>query len=128
MIDFLENLNYDRVDIVENPSEYNFRGDVLDFFPPFFKNPVRVSFFFDTVESLCGFDPENQQPTNSLTKIKLKEAVGAQTADNINLIKHAYPSPLFICNLSKGELGLLGGCYKENISFSFSSVSVVQEL
>ena len=74
LIDFLENLGYERVDIVENPSEYNFRGDVLDFFPPFFKNPVRVSFFFDTIESLCGFDPENQQPTNNLTKIKLKES------------------------------------------------------
>ena len=44
LIGFLENLSYERVDIVENPSEYNFRGDVLDFFPPFFKNPVRVSF------------------------------------------------------------------------------------
>ena len=73
LIDFLENLSYERVDIVENPNEYNFSRRCFRFFSPFFKNPVRVSFFFDTIESLCGFDPENQQPTNSLTKIKLKE-------------------------------------------------------
>ena len=127
LIDFLENLSYERVDIVENPSEYNFRGDVLDFFPPFFKNPVRVSFFFDTIESLCGFDPENQQPTDSLTKIKIKESFEKQTIDNINLIKHADPSLLFFCDPNKGELGISGVRYKENISLSFSSVSVVQE-
>ena len=34
LIDFLENLCYERVEIVEKPNEYNFRGDVLDFFPP----------------------------------------------------------------------------------------------
>ena len=45
LIDFLENLSYKRVDIVENPSEYNFRGDVLDFFSPFFQKP-RSGFFF----------------------------------------------------------------------------------
>ena len=126
LIGFLENLNYKRVGVVENPSEYNFRGDVLDFFPPFFKNPVRVSFLFDTIESLCGFDPENQQPTSGLTKIKLKESSAKQAPDNINLIQHSYPSLLFICDLGKGELGLSSGCYKENISFSFSSVSVGQ--
>lgn len=125
LIGFLEKLNYDRVDVVENPSEYNFRGDVLDFFPPFFKNPVRVSFFFDTIESLCVFDPENQQPINNLTKIRLKEVAVSQTLDNINLIKHAYPAILFFCDLSKGELGLSGSRCKENISFSF--VSFVQE-
>ena len=124
LIGFLENLCYDRVGIVEKPNEYNFRGDVLDFFPPLFKNPVRVSFFFDTIESLCVFDPENQQPTNSLTKIKLKEATSKQTTDNINLIKHSRPSHLFVCDLSKGELGLSGDCYKQKISFS--SVSVGQ--
>ena len=127
LISFLENLNYERVEIVENPSEYNFRGDVLDFFPPFFKNPVRVSFLFETIESLCVFDPENQQPTNKLTKIRLKEAVHQQTTDNINLIKHSYPSPLFVYDINKGELGLSGSPYKKNISFSFSSVSVGQK-
>ena len=127
LIDFLENLSYERVDIVESPSEYSFRGDVLDFFPPFFKNPVRISFFFDTIESLCGFDPENQQPTNNLTKVKLKESFNKQTIDNISLTKHAHPSLLFFCNPNKGELGLSGVGYKENVSLSFSSLSVVQE-
>ena len=119
LIGFLENLCYERVEIVEKPNEYNFRGDVLDFFPPLFKNPLRVSFLFDTIESLCVFDPENQQPTNSLTKTKLKERVGRQTTDNISLIEHAHPSPLFVCDLNKGELKLSDSCYKENISFSF---------
>ena len=47
--------------------------------------------------------------------------------DNINLIKHANPSLLFFCDPNKGELGLSGVRYKESISLSFSSVSVVQE-
>ncbi len=127
LISFLKDLNYKRADIVENPSEYNFRGDVLDFFPPFFKNPVRVSFFFDTIESLYVFDPENQQPTSSLKRIKLKEALAKQSVDNINLIEHACPSLLFTCDPNKGELGLLGSLCEKSISFSFSSVSDVRE-
>ena len=95
LIGFLESLSYKRVGVVESPSEYNFRGDVLDFFPPFFKNPVRVSFFFDTIESLCVFDPENQQPISELKKVKLKEAAISQVVDNINLEKHACPAFLF---------------------------------
>ena len=45
LIDFLENLSYERVDIVENPSEYNFRGRRFRFFSPFFQKP-RSGFFF----------------------------------------------------------------------------------
>tara|TARA_B100000575_G_scaffold255551_1_gene225392 strand:+ start:3171 stop:6260 length:3090 start_codon:yes stop_codon:yes gene_type:complete len=125
LVDFLENLRYERVEIVENPSEYNFRGDVLDFFPPLFKNPVRVSFCFDTIENLHVFDPENQQPRNSLKKIKIREAPDKETVDNINLIDHADPFLLFICDLNKGELILSGSHCKENISFS--SVSIGRE-
>ncbi len=124
---FLKNLGYERVEIVENPSEYSFRGDVVDFFPPFFKNPVRVSFFFNKIESLYVFDPRNQQPTNSLNKIKLKEPREHQSVDNINLVQHAHSSLLFFYDPNKGELGLLGSHCKKNISFSFSLVSSIEE-
>ncbi len=125
LIHFLEGLKYKRVEIVEKPSEYNFRGDVLDFFPPLFKNPVRVSFFFDKIESLCVFDPENQQPTNDLKKIKIKEAFEGQTIDNIDLKEHSFPALFLVCDLNKGELGLSDSRYKDNMSFS--SISAGQE-
>ena len=123
---FLESLGYERVDIVENPSEYSFRGDLVDFFPPFFKNPVRASFFFNKVESLYVFDPKNQQPTNSLNKIKIKEPKKHQVVDNINLVKHAHSALLFFYDPKKCELGLLDSHCKKDISFSFSLVSTVE--
>tara|TARA_B100000900_G_scaffold186840_1_gene158340 strand:- start:2003 stop:5098 length:3096 start_codon:yes stop_codon:yes gene_type:complete len=126
LIDFLESLRYTRVEIVEKPSEYNFRGDVLDFFPPLFKNPVRISFFFNKIESICVFDPENQQPTNNLKKIKIKESTDLQALDNINLIEHSCSSLLFVYNVNKGELILSGSRCKESFSFSFSSISLNQ--
>ncbi len=128
LIGFLEDLGYLRVDVVEKPSEYNFRGDVVDLFSPIFKNPIRVSFFFDKIESLCVFDPENQQPINNLKKLSLKEAVVKQDIDNINLIEHSQPSLLFFYEPNKGEISLFDGRAQEEFSFSFSLVSAVKEL
>ena len=128
LISFLENVKYRQVGLVENPSEYNFRGDVVDFFPPFFKNPIRVSFLFNEVESICVFDPENQQPAGNLKKATVKELVAPQAIDNINLIEHAKEHHFFHYETTKGELVLLNKDNKQHLLFSFSMVSAIQEL
>ncbi|MFL3007562.1 MAG: CarD family transcriptional regulator [Candidatus Neomarinimicrobiota bacterium] len=128
LIQFLEDLNYNQVGVVESPSEYNFRGDIVDFFSPFFKNPIRVSFFFDEIESLCVFDPKNQQPAGNLKKVEIKEAKNTQSVNNINLIEHANPSFLFFYETGKGEMALFDKRKTEKVSFSFSGFATNQNL
>jgi len=51
---------YSVVDIVEGQGEVSFRGDVVDIYPINAKNPYRVSFFGDEVESIREFDISTQ--------------------------------------------------------------------
>ena len=52
---------YERVRFVRNKGEFAIRGDIIDVFTPNEKNPARISFEFDNVESLYLFDVENQK-------------------------------------------------------------------
>ena len=52
---------YERVEFVRNKGEFAIRGDIIDVFTPNEKNPARISFEFDNVESLNLFDVENQK-------------------------------------------------------------------
>ncbi len=62
----LESVGYQRREPVEMVGEYSIRGGILDVFPADSRQPVRVEFFGDTIESLRRFDPETQR---SVTKI-----------------------------------------------------------
>lgn len=64
----LVDTGYKHVALVENRGEFSVRGGIVDVFPAFSGNPLRVEFFGDTVESLREFDPISQR---SLTKLDL---------------------------------------------------------
>ena len=72
-----------------------------------------------TTESLCVFDPKNQQPAGNLKKIKIKEPQNAQSVNNINLTEHANPSFVFFYETSKGEISLFDKTKAGNVPFSF---------
>ena len=57
LVGFLDGLGYKKTNMVEGVSEYAFRGDVFDFFPPHLKNPIRISFSYEKIEDICVFDP-----------------------------------------------------------------------
>ncbi len=60
-----------RSPLVENRGEFSVRGDIVDFFQPGRKNPVRIEFFGDEVESIREFDVLSQVSTNDLDKISI---------------------------------------------------------
>lgn len=47
---------YSRTEKIESVGEYSVKGDVLNFWPPGFSHPVRVSFFDEVVESATMYD------------------------------------------------------------------------
>ena len=61
LIKYLNENMYERVEFVRNKGEFAIRGDIIDVFTPNEKNPARISFEFDNVESLYLFDVENQK-------------------------------------------------------------------
>ena len=89
LVSTLKELFYKKTETVEGPNEYLVRGDIVDLFPSHFKNPIRVSFCFNEIESICAFDPTTQLPTQTLNRVVLKEVFASQTVDKTNLINHA---------------------------------------
>ncbi|MEW6547545.1 MAG: transcription-repair coupling factor [Bacillota bacterium] len=65
---------YERVDTVERPGQFAWRGGILDVYPPGEEFPVRVEFFGDEVESLRRFHPSTQRSLASLDGIAVGPA------------------------------------------------------
>ncbi len=77
---FVENLEacgYSRATLVEDPGEYAVRGGIVDVFSPGHKQPVRLEFFGDLVESIRYFSPYSQRGTRELSEIIIVPATEA---------------------------------------------------
>lgn len=57
----IESGGYTKTSLVEDPGEYSVRGGILDVFSPGEKNPVRIEFFGDLVESIRYFSVFTQR-------------------------------------------------------------------
>lgn len=65
---------YVRTAIVEEPGDFSVRGGIIDFFSPYHKDPVRVEFFGDLVDSIRLFSASTQRRKGSLTEAVLLPA------------------------------------------------------
>jgi len=77
LTDLRENLihyGYRNVAQVEEHGEFAVRGSILDLFPMGSRQPFRIEFFDDEIESIRSFDIENQRSLEKLTEINLLPA------------------------------------------------------
>lgn len=72
IIDNLIKLGYDRQTIVTKTGEVALRGFVIDIFPLGAKNPIRIEFWGDTVDSIRTFDTETQRTIEEIEKIIIR--------------------------------------------------------
>ena len=77
----LENSGYRHVEQVIEHGEYATRGSILDLYPMGSKNPYRIDFFDDDVDSIRKFDPEDQRSSVELDQINLLPAHEFPTDD-----------------------------------------------
>lgn len=62
---------FSRSSLVENRCEFSVRGDIVDFFQAGAKNPIRIEFFGDIVESIREFDIFSQISINKIESIDI---------------------------------------------------------
>jgi transcription-repair coupling factor (superfamily II helicase) len=82
--DVLAAAGYSRQDPVDEHGEFCVRGGVVDFFPAGAREPIRLEFVGDTIESIRSYDPSTQRSTASLDQASispLQEVVGNDTPD-----------------------------------------------
>ena len=59
--DRLAEAGYTRQDPTDEPGEFSVRGGVVDFYPAGARQPIRLEFVGDTIESLRTYDPGTQR-------------------------------------------------------------------
>jgi len=52
---------YTRVPVVEEKGEFSVRGGIIDLFSPSYRDPLRIEFFGDRIESIRAFEAETQR-------------------------------------------------------------------
>lgn len=65
---------YTRSEQVDGAGRFALRGGILDFFPPDSKQPCRVEFWGDSVDSIAFFDPETQRREEMTQEIRITPA------------------------------------------------------
>ena len=69
--DLLASAGYTRQDPVDESGEFCVRGGVVDFFPAGARQPVRLEFVGDNIESIRTYDPATQRSTKPLDQASI---------------------------------------------------------
>ncbi len=75
ILEYLNLMNYTRDKFVEAPGYYSVRGSIIDFWSFSEKNPTRIEFDGDFIESIRYFDSESQRSTVKIEEITLSSSI-----------------------------------------------------
>lgn len=73
---------YSRYDQVDGTSQFAVRGGIVDIFPTYLDEPVRIELWGDTVDTISSFDIATQRRGASLDSIKITPANEVLFEDN----------------------------------------------
>ena len=71
IIQEITDYGYVREDFVSEPGQYALRGSIMDIFLTSGKNPIRIEFFDNTIESIRTFNPESQIADEKIDSLNL---------------------------------------------------------
>lgn len=89
--DLLRELSYERVPLVTDKGQFAIRGGIIDVFPVAAKEPYRIEFFDDEIETIRTFDPIGQKTTGKAAELFLS------SANELALLKKA-PHLVHLCD------------------------------
>ncbi len=87
LIEYLSLLNYDKDRFVDGPGCFAVRGSIIDFWSYSEKQPCRLEYDGDFIESIRYFDPDTQRSFNRIESVTL--------ASSLEDIKSEYSSHIF---------------------------------
>ncbi len=74
LCDKLLNSGYVRSELCEGVGQFSVRGGIFDIFPVNCKDPVRIEFWGDEIDSISFFDPETQRRNENIDLIEITPA------------------------------------------------------
>ncbi len=87
LLSALVRCGYTREDQLEGPGQFSHRGGIVDFFSPSAKEPVRVEFWGDEIDSVSFFDPATQRRTEPAGAVALAPCVEVLPENPLALAK-----------------------------------------
>ncbi len=75
IVEYLNLMNYTKDKFVEAPGYYSLRGSIIDFWSYSEKNPTRLEFDGDFIESIRYFEPESQRSTVKVEEATLSSSI-----------------------------------------------------
>ncbi len=99
LIEYLNLLVYTKDKFVEAPGYYSQRGSIIDFWSYSEKNPVRLEYDGDFLESIRYFDPENQRSIDKVETTTLAALIQSDhVADEQSTIFDYLKDPVIIAS------------------------------
>lgn len=75
LIEYFNTINYNRDKYVENPGDFAVRGSIIDLWSYSEKQPCRLEYDGDFLESIRHFDPETQRSLDKLTSVTIAASI-----------------------------------------------------
>ncbi|PJB01768.1 MAG: transcription-repair coupling factor, partial [Ignavibacteria bacterium CG_4_9_14_3_um_filter_36_18] len=108
LIEYLHFLNYTKDKFVEIPGDYSVRGSIVDFWSYSEKNPVRIEFDGDIIDSIRYFDPESQRSIDKIEKATLSAALTSSVDEKeiyTDIISYLDNPVIFVSSFEMNNLG-----------------------
>ena len=74
LVAYLEENGYVRADMVDGVGQYSVRGGIIDIFPPYAENPVRIELFDDEIDQMGLFDIMTQRKIENVSSVTITPA------------------------------------------------------
>ncbi|MAT56719.1 MAG: transcription-repair coupling factor [Ignavibacteriae bacterium] len=104
IIEYLNLLNYQNDKFVENPGEYAVRGSIIDFWSYSEKQPCRLEFDGDFLESIRHFDHESQRSSLSINSITLAAPLNADKEKSSTIFDYLKDAIVFASYIELNQL------------------------
>ncbi|MBI3124976.1 MAG: transcription-repair coupling factor [Ignavibacteriales bacterium] len=97
LIEYFNAINYNRDKYVEQPGDFAVRGSIIDFWSYSEKQPCRLEFDGDFIESIRHFDAETQRSADKLERVTLAASL-APAEENLGDIFDYLSNPLIFAD------------------------------
>ncbi len=97
LIEYFNAINYNRDKYVEQPGDFAVRGSIIDFWSYSEKQPCRLEFDGDFIESIRHFDAETQRSADKLERVTLAASL-APVEENLGDIFDYLNNPLIFAD------------------------------
>jgi len=120
----IEELKYDRVDLVEHNGDYCIRGGIVDIYPLGSTYPNRIEFFGDQISSIRSFNPTSQISFKEIKTLTIKPTL--ESLANKNKFDSIFPKSTIVfdrqdihnSNNNYKSITLTDDIIKANIKFN----------